>query len=355
MNKIKPLIISRTLPYLGGREIMVDKIIKYFSNDGRIWVITPDKYIKNSKKITVINKINFDNNLIAALKKSQINIVNCHTFYLFEISYKISKYFKIPLVFTLHGVFIDIYGKKYNSIIKKIVDKSSLVITVSDAYSQRLKRAFPTKIKKIIKIQNGVKIIKTIRKNNDKITKIRYVVIPARLNKLKGLEYVAQVSKQLNDIRFCVCHPTGRKNNMEENKYKNNLIKKSNNFLYFKKLNHKNILLEMRKADLILLPSLIEGVSIAILEAMSLGKIVATTNVGGNPEIIKDGMNGFLFKSKSSDSIIKAINRISKLNQNSRKIISQKAILTVKNKFDINLMLKQYKNIFNNLINYENK
>ncbi len=111
----------------------------------------------------------------------------------------------------------------------------------------------------------------------------------------------------------------------------------------------------MKKADLILLPSLIEGISISILEAMSLGKIVAATKVGGNPEIIKDGINGFLFKPKSSNLIIKTIDRILKLNQSSKKIISRNAVLTAKNKFDINLMLRQYKYIFNNLINYENK
>jgi len=349
MNKIRPLFISRTLPYLGGREIMVNEIIKYFSESGMVWILTPDKY-KGNGKINVINKIAYDENLIKKLKRAQINIINCHTFYLFDTAFKIAKCLNIPLVFTLHGVFIGIYGKKYNSIIKKISKKSTLVITVSKMYLEKLKKTFPLKANKFIKIQNGIKALKSKREKN-KSLHIKYIIIPARLNKLKGLEYAAQASRQLKNIRFCICHPSGRKDNTEEFKYKNKLFKESGNLIHFKKLDHKNMLLEMQRANLVLLPSLIEGISISILESMSLGKIVATTSVGGNPEIIKDRVNGFLFKPKSTDSIIKTIDKISKIGLENKKVISKNAILTVSKKFDINIMLKQYSNIFNNLVN----
>lgn len=348
MNKIRPLIISRTLPYLGGREVMVDEIIKYFSKSGKIWVLTPDKY-KGNKKVNVINKIDFNENLIKKLREAKINIVNCHTFYLFDIASKIAERLNVPLVFTLHGVFVGIYGKKYHSMIKKISEKSSLVITVSEVYLEKLKKAFPSKISKFIKIQNGIKALKPKREKNNSL-QIRYVVIPARLNRLKGLEYVAQASRQLKDIEFCICHPSGRKDNIEEDEYKAKLLNESGNLLHFKKLNHKNMLLEMQKADLILLPSLIEGISISILESMSLGKIVAATRVGGNPEVIKDGVSGFLLKPRSIDSIIKIVDKISKISMKDRKAISKNAILTVNSKFYINRMLGQYKDIFNKII-----
>lgn len=353
MNKIKPLIISRTPPYLGGREIMVNEIIKYFSQNNRVWVMTPDKY-RNSSKVNIINKIGFNENLIRRLKRARINIVNCHTFYFFDTALKITKFLNIPLVFTLHGIFIGMYGKKYNSLIKKITEKSSLVITVSEMYLKKLKKNFPSKANKFIKIPNGIKTPK-LRYENNINPCIKYIVIPARLNKMKGLEYIARASKKLKNIKFCICHPSGRKSDNKENKYKNKLLRESNNLLYFKRLNHKNMLLEIQKADLILLTSLIEGISISILESMSFGKIVAATRVGGNPEIIKDGWNGFLFKSRSSDSILKIVDRISKINLDGKKAISKNAILTVRNNFDINTMLNRYNNIFNNLISYENE
>jgi glycosyltransferase involved in cell wall biosynthesis len=44
------------------------------------------------------------------------------------------------------------------------------------------------------------------------------------------------------------------------------------------------------------LPSYNEGLPISILEAMSYGKPVISTSVGGIPEIVKPGYNGWLFK-----------------------------------------------------------
>ncbi len=46
--------------------------------------------------------------------------------------------------------------------------------------------------------------------------------------------------------------------------------------------------------DIFVLPSLSEGLSMAILEAMMAGKPVIATRVGGNPEIVVEGETGFL-------------------------------------------------------------
>ena len=47
--------------------------------------------------------------------------------------------------------------------------------------------------------------------------------------------------------------------------------------------------------DLFLQPSLSEGSSLALLEAMAFGLPVVTTAVGGNPDIVSDGVDGLLF------------------------------------------------------------
>ena len=49
-------------------------------------------------------------------------------------------------------------------------------------------------------------------------------------------------------------------------------------------------------SDIILLPSLSEGISNTAIESMSMGKILISSNGGGMPELVKDGVNGFTFK-----------------------------------------------------------
>jgi glycosyltransferase involved in cell wall biosynthesis len=50
----------------------------------------------------------------------------------------------------------------------------------------------------------------------------------------------------------------------------------------------------MRGMDLFVLPSLAEGVSNTILEAMATGLPVVATAVGGNPELVEEGETGKL-------------------------------------------------------------
>jgi glycosyltransferase involved in cell wall biosynthesis len=50
----------------------------------------------------------------------------------------------------------------------------------------------------------------------------------------------------------------------------------------------------LARAGLFVLPSLSEGISLTLLEAMSSGLAVVATRVGGNPEVVADGQTGLL-------------------------------------------------------------
>jgi len=51
-----------------------------------------------------------------------------------------------------------------------------------------------------------------------------------------------------------------------------------------------------QRADVLVLPSYMEGFSMAILEAMWLGAAIVSTTVGSNPDIVREGENGFLIE-----------------------------------------------------------
>lgn len=59
----------------------------------------------------------------------------------------------------------------------------------------------------------------------------------------------------------------------------------------------------LKDLDIFVLPSLNEGISNTILEAMAAGLPVVVTRVGGNHELVEDTFNGFLFKPGDSKSL----------------------------------------------------
>ena len=60
-------------------------------------------------------------------------------------------------------------------------------------------------------------------------------------------------------------------------------------------------------ADVVVVPSRSEGIPNAVLEAMALGKPVVATAVGGIPEIIEDGVNGYLVPAEQPKLLADAI------------------------------------------------
>lgn len=86
-------------------------------------------------------------------------------------------------------------------------------------------------------------------------------------------------------------------------------------------------------ADILVLPSLAEGFPNVVLEAMASGVSVIATNISGTPELLKDGVNGYLVEPKNSEQISVAVNKIlekpataEKLGLNGRQMLFDKGL-----------------------------
>ncbi|MDD5613711.1 MAG: glycosyltransferase family 4 protein [Candidatus Omnitrophica bacterium] len=72
----------------------------------------------------------------------------------------------------------------------------------------------------------------------------------------------------------------------------------------------EDIRLIVEGLDIFVQPSLMEGLGISILEALALNVPVVATNVGGIPEIIKDGYNGILVPPSNAQALADAFIRM---------------------------------------------
>jgi glycosyltransferase involved in cell wall biosynthesis len=63
----------------------------------------------------------------------------------------------------------------------------------------------------------------------------------------------------------------------------------------------------LARTDIFVLPSFWEGLPLTVMEAMSAGRPVVLTNVGGNRDLIHSGEEGFLVEAGNIDELVKNI------------------------------------------------
>lgn len=66
----------------------------------------------------------------------------------------------------------------------------------------------------------------------------------------------------------------------------------------------------LRRAEIFILPSFSEGFSMAILEAMSMGKPVVCSRVGAMRDFVIDGENGMTFEPGDTEGLINAVDQL---------------------------------------------
>lgn len=104
--------------------------------------------------------------------------------------------------------------------------------------------------------------------------------------------------------------------------------------------------------DIFALPSLNEGMGRVLAEAMALGKPIVGSNVGGIPDLVTHGKNGFLVPVRNSEKLAKYI-RILIKNKEQREKMGQVGKEMVKN-FSKEKMVEKIANLYEELLTQKN-
>lgn len=104
--------------------------------------------------------------------------------------------------------------------------------------------------------------------------------------------------------------------------------------------------------DILVVPSLWEGLPLTVLEAMFAGKAIIATRVGGIPEAITDGECGILICPRDVNAISDGILRLIK-NPEKRKQLGDNAKQKAMQYFGVERMVNEYTNIYDECITSE--
>lgn len=122
-------------------------------------------------------------------------------------------------------------------------------------------------------------------------------------------------------------------------------------------LDDKVLLLGARKdvfsfyliSEFLISTSIIEGLSMAYLEALSFGLPILSTKTAGTDEIIKDGYNGFFLRGSDEDTVVSGI---VKMINSEKEVLSKNAKESALN-FSIQSNVSKYEENLVNLAGYE--
>lgn len=133
---------------------------------------------------------------------------------------------------------------------------------------------------------------------------IRIVYIGA-LTKIKGVDLLIEAFDEVEGNAELIIVGDGPDRERLES-----MAAGTKNIEFLGKVDHSSISYVYEGSDVIVVPSLWpEPLSRVLLEAAYFGKPIIATNVGGNPEVVKPGFNGFLFEPEVSD-LTEKLNKI---------------------------------------------
>jgi glycosyltransferase involved in cell wall biosynthesis len=221
---------------------------------------------------------------------------------------------KVPFVVSLRGSdvpgFNERFGVQYvflKPMIKEIWKKADAVVANSEGLKELALETNPQQA--ISVIHNGIDISEFTPNDRKKTDGYLQLICVSRLIERKGIRYLLQAIGELKHekIRLTI---VGEGNQLLELKNLTSKLNIEDKVVFKGYLDHSKLAEAYQQSDIFVLPSLNEGMSNAVLEAMASGLPIITTDTGGTVELLDD--NGLIVGMQDSESIANAIMQLIK-------------------------------------------
>lgn len=348
-NKSKVLIVAPNKDFQGGISSLINMYSK--NNLYNNQVIYLASY--NGQNIfQIIFYLSFLIKYIFNLTTNKnIKLVHIHTasrgsFLRKYIVFIIAKLFNKKIILHIHGAEFNIFYNNVPKLIKKIItktfDSADLIIVLSKGWEKDISEKTSNHNIKILYTCTVIKELKPVTAR----TNIN-ILATGRLGKRKGTYDIIEAAKYIKNQNVIInLYGDG---NIEEFK---NLVIDNNleNKIKIKGWVPDNEKEEgLKNSDILLLPSYNEGLPMSIVEAMAYGLPIISTPVGGIPEAVENGVNGFLIQPGDFKELAEKIDILAN-DSELREKMGQKSYEIAKEKFDIKIVVKQLEGIYDSLL-----
>jgi len=281
-----------------------------------------------------------------------IKVVHLHcakkgSFYRKYIFFKIARLFNKKVVFHIHSGEFHLFYLNSNTIIKRMIEKilveSDAVIVLTNDWKEYFSENFITT--NIVTVNN---IVPFQEKNATIVNHKLHLLFLGRIGNRKGIfDLIDSIKKYKDRFKGSIKLFIGGDGEIKKLKKKiiESKLEDEVTYLGWVKGDEKQELLE--KCDIIILPTYVEGLSITLLEGMSFGKALISTNTGGVNRLLVNNKNGIKIEPGDIDSMADAIQYYID-NKNMIKIHGDESYNIVKNFFP-EVVFKQLSKLYNSI------
>jgi glycosyltransferase involved in cell wall biosynthesis len=294
--------------------------------------------------------------IIGLMKRWKIELVHCHGVPPTIYGGLAAKLLGIPLIITVHGksafsVKVGIKGLQYAQRF------GAKIVTVSKELKSELVRDVGLKEAAISTIYNGINVngyprcstqIEEVKRKELSLNSDTVIGSVGSLREAKGHRYLIQslpkVLHKYPDLKLIIIGDGELKDEL------NILAKKVNVEKHVLFLGQRRDVRELISVfDLLVQPSLTEGISIVILEAMAASKPVIATDVGGNSTLVEKHRTGLLVAPGDTESLANAI--VCLLDNKEERVIMGKAgFERAKQNYSLQKSVSEYEKIYLSLL-----
>jgi glycosyltransferase involved in cell wall biosynthesis len=250
---------------------------------------------KNGLDFTLIN------NIRQYIKRHKIDVIHCHQYTPWVYGVFSTVLLNCNVVFTEHGRFYPDSGSWKRRIVNPVLSCfTSAMTSISQATKTALVEYEYLNAKKIDVVYNGIfkqkpqsSSIKHIREKYALDNQQIVFGTIARLDPIKNQTLLLRAFQLvLKKSPYCKLIIVGDGEERDKLVELTEVLKISDSVIFTGYITEPINYLTLM--DVFLLPSLSEGTSMTLLEAMSMGIPCVVTNAGGNPEVILDDFNGYV-------------------------------------------------------------
>lgn len=298
--------------------------------------------------------------------RREYDIVQCFGMYLFVPPALFMKSFfgkKVVLRLLCSGPFGDFWrvGQlKWGKVVMESSRRMDRIVFLSnDIKRELIENGFPVQI--LVPIPNGVDVDRFKPRTGNRQSHSKIICFVGRLEEQKGLDSlmraIASIRDKSNDIRLFVVGD-GPLSAFLRNLC--NVLKLEDRVVFTGRT--ENVLPYYQDADVFVLPSISEGMSRSLLEAMACGLPVVATCAGGNADMLDPdlknkeivsnyhiGANGILVRPKDDAGLAEAILKL--LNDADLSMqLGEKARRAVKENYSQKKIINQYIDFYDSLL-----